>query len=201
MLATSWAKICNCILTHQADIFMCGFQPPRGKEAVGLLSFEQEGRLREPGSAAEAWLLLGTQRGLWGTASTRGSKGRDPAPGLWGRMEGSKAAPVPSPPWNPESRRCFCSCVTARLRPRAASEPPAAPSVAATATTRAPCQNQQAMFVASRAQLEVDMVQPLCTRACTSGAVLAEGACLGSGAGVWVARDGRRGGAWAALGT
>lgn len=61
---------------------------------------------------------------------------------------------------------------------------------------KGPMPKPAATLMASRAQLKVDMVQPPCTHACTSGPVLAEGACLGSGAGVWVARDGR----WGELG-
>ena len=120
-----------------------------------------------------------------------------------GRMEGSGAAPVSSPPWHPGSRRCFCGWVAARLRPRAASEPPAAPSVVATATTRAasragprtvlagPMPNLAAALTLSRAQLDEDMGQPPCTYACTSTPIPAVGACPDSGAGVRVTRDGR----------
>jgi len=43
VLATSLAKLCDRILTHQADIFTCGFQPPEGKEAVGCWAVNRRG--------------------------------------------------------------------------------------------------------------------------------------------------------------
>lgn len=137
VLITFWAKTCTRILTHQTDIFTCGFQPPRGKEAVGCWAFNCRGSwgsqaaMPKPGSC---WVpkenfvgqpaLMGAEAGTPRRGCRAGWRGAGqpqclPHCGTWG------------------AGGAFCGWVAARSRPRTACEPPAAPSVGATATTRA----------------------------------------------------------------
>lgn len=100
----------------------------RSKGSCWLLDFEKEGRLGEQGSDAEAWLLPSAQGGLWGTATTRGTEGRDPAAGQDRGEQGS-----------PSTRGAGGAFVAGSQPVRGPTQPlspPAAPSVTATATTR-----------------------------------------------------------------